>query len=110
MKIELKFAELQTPLFLSGTNHGLKIDNVKRSVRLVYDRAEKELHVLHAGEVAIIPTTNVVSMTPVNSNELGYTAVEKKAAPQAPSTNKTNGKVKAQVSDPVRDAVYGKGN
>ncbi len=67
MRIDLKFAELHSPLFLAGTNLQLKLDPTKRTgLKLVYDRAEKELLVTWNGETAIVPTTNVSSMTPAD--------------------------------------------
>lgn len=65
MRINLTFAELHTPLFHGGRNFGLKLDNNKFSgITLIYDRTEKELWITHNNKTAIIPTSNVVSMTP----------------------------------------------
>ncbi len=68
MKVELEFAELHNPLFLSGTNLQLKLmpDGVKHGragLHIHYDRAEKELIVEFNGKTAIVPATNVSSMT-----------------------------------------------
>ncbi len=67
-KINLKFAELHTSLFLNGKNFGLKLDpcgspDKFNGIKLIYDREFKELHVVWGKETAIIPSSNVVSMT-----------------------------------------------
>lgn len=65
MRIELNFAELHNPLFLNGTNLQMKLDPSKRQeLFLIYDRVEKELLVYYKSALAIVPTTNVSSMTP----------------------------------------------
>lgn len=62
-QINIKFAELHNPLFLAGKNHGMKLDPSKVSdMRLVYDRAEKELLVHWNGEIGIVPSSNVSCM------------------------------------------------
>lgn len=67
MKIALSFAELHTPLFLGGRNFGLKLSKDKfSSLELSYDQTKKELWVTNEGKTAIIPTSNVVSMTPAD--------------------------------------------
>ncbi len=64
-KIELRFAELHSPLFLAGTNLQMKLDPRNRTgLSLVYDRAEKELLVTYNDAMAIVPISNVSSMTP----------------------------------------------
>lgn len=63
-KIKLKYAELHTALFLAGTNLGLKLDPRQRSgLEIEYDRTEKELWVHWNGGFALVPSTNVASMT-----------------------------------------------
>lgn len=62
--VEIGFAELHNALFLGGKNHGLKLDPHRYpTLKLVYDRAEKELIVSWNQETAIIPSSNVASMT-----------------------------------------------
>lgn len=79
MKIDLRFAELHAPLFMSdekhqGKNFGMKLDAKKHSgIRMLYDTDTQTLHISHGGLDAIIPATNVVSMMP---------APVEKAAPQ----------------------------
>lgn len=64
-QIELKFAELHNSLFLSGKNFGLKLDPGKlHGLKLIYDRAEKELLVHWGQDIGIIPISNVASMVP----------------------------------------------
>src|ERR1017187_6539760 len=72
MLIPLSFAELHNPLFVAGTNMQLKLDPIKRTgLVLVYDRTEKELLVTYNGTLAIVPCSNVASMTPTDPNVLG---------------------------------------
>lgn len=77
--LSIKYAELHTSLFLSGTNLGLKLITSglgkRTGLSLSYDRPNKELLVTFNGNTAIVPTTNVVSMVPGDSG-----------AEEAPST------------------------
>lgn len=64
MKVDISFAELHNALFFGGKNHGLKLDPYKCSdLSLIYDRGEKELLVTWKNETAIVPSSNVASMT-----------------------------------------------
>lgn len=103
MNIELKFAELHIPLFLAGINFGTKLDTVKRPIKLIYDRKEKEMIIFHNGIVGIIPASNLATMTPVNPAELiqlyGLDQVKQPAPVQAATP--TRGRPKAQVSTPT---------
>lgn len=63
--MELKFVELHTPIFLAGTNMGLKLDPGKRQgLKLEYYRDMQELHVFYKDEMAIVPLPNVASLVP----------------------------------------------
>ena len=70
--LPLKFAQLHTTLFLAGTDHGLKLygspGRSKTTVSMTYDRLNRELLVFYKGETAIIPSSNVASMTPMESS------------------------------------------
>ncbi len=91
MTIEIEFAELHNPLFLAGTNLQLKLEPAKRTgLKLEYDRAEKELLVTYNGKTAIVPTTNVSSMTPAT----------KPVVIAVPSQQAA-----ANMSDPERDKI-----
>jgi hypothetical protein len=108
MKIKLKFSELHNPLFLAGTNLQLKLDPTKRQgMTLIYDREEKELLVYWNNEVAIIPSSNVSSMTPVDPTILG-TLPKAEVKPQ-PKPAPTGKPIRAQVQDPTRDVVFSNG-
>lgn len=106
--IKTKFAQLHTALFLAGTNFGLNIDAEKgrfKGLNMVWDRENKELHVFHKDDVAVIPSSNVASVIPFNKLDLGslapkaeITVVEVKAPP-------VTKKLKAQVSTPT-DHVF----
>jgi hypothetical protein len=100
MKLELEFAELHTPLFLGGKNFGLKLHSVKPGdPELIYDQSEKELHVTHNKKMAIIPISNVVSMTPSQGPRIEPVKKEF-TAPK---------KIKAQVSTPMDHVFAGEG-
>jgi hypothetical protein len=61
--LELKFAELHSPLFLAGCNLSVKLDPARRvGLELNYIRKFGELHVKWNGETAMVPVTNIVSM------------------------------------------------
>lgn len=63
--MELKFCEVHTPLFLAGTNLGLKLDPSKRTGLLLnYSRKDQELEVEWNGEKGYVPSTNVVIFVP----------------------------------------------
>jgi hypothetical protein len=124
MKIELSFAELHTALFLAGTNLGLKLNKThtglgqRQGLYLLYDRENKELLVYWNKSLAIVPSTNVASMTPVDPEVLGTYPVQDEVKPVkaiTPRPNQTikevdatvnntvkkSGKVNAQVSTPT---------
>lgn len=98
-KIDLKFAELHNALFLAGKNFGLKLDPSKLAgLKLVYDRAEKELLVHWGEEVGIVPSSNIASM------------VAGIAIAKAPSVHPiAAGKIVAQVSSPMDHVFAGPG-
>lgn len=106
MNIDLKFAELQTPLFLAGTNFGVKLDTSKRTeLKLVYDRTEKELMICYKGEISFQPTSNVANMVPVTSTEWikkywPNADLKKPTVAHAPTTP-SKGRPKAQVATPT---------
>lgn len=100
--MKLKFAELHKPLFLAGTNLGEKLDIGKRTIELVYDRDHQELQVTYNAQTAIVPVSNVASMTPMSSG-----ALEEQAAPKAIAAPLTP--IKAQVSTP-QDHVFKTGS
>lgn len=121
MKLKLTFAELHTPLFLGGKNLGLKLSNTPlTNLDLVYDQIEKELWVTYNGKIGIIPTSNVVSMTPhtvsliKNDEELCGVEVEKPKEPKPLHPMKRPKKIQghdysdAQVSTPTSH-VFGEG-
>lgn len=122
MKIEIEFAELHNPLFLAGTNLQLKLpqDQHKSRLKMQYDREHKELHVFYGGKMAIVPSSNVASMTPktlVNQIEPGQTPVpmeldrkklqveQEKVVPQTQARGATTAKAQhlksAQVQTPM---------
>jgi len=100
--IDIEFAELHNPLFLAGTNLQMKLDPNKRTgLKLQYSREYKELHVTWLERTAIVPTTNVSSMTPYEKQG----AVEPVAVP-ARSMFK---KITAQVDTPMSHVFAGPG-
>ena len=132
MKIELVFAELHTALFLAGTNLGLKLNKThtglgqRTGLHLIYDREEKELLVYWNKSLAIVPSTNVASMTPANPEVLGDLPAEldvkpvmaitprpnqtlKEVATTVNTTKTKSGKTNAQVSTPTGHVFEGPG-
>lgn len=63
--IELKFCEVHTPLFLAGTNLGIKLDPTRRGgIALKYNEDMRRLEVTYNGETGWVPETNVAIMVP----------------------------------------------
>src|ERR1700692_4784279 len=61
--IDIKYAEAHNPLFLAGKNLHTKLDPGKlATLKLQYDRTEKELLVHWGGEIGIIPSSNIACM------------------------------------------------
>ncbi len=106
MKIEMKLVQLHTNLFLSSTNLLDKLDIKRAGLKLVYDSDEKELIVYFNAEMAIIPMSNVASMTPVNC--VPYGMEEKPKEVKALGGNIHAHNSKAQVSSPT-DHVFAEG-
>ncbi len=105
MKLEIEFAELHNPLFLAGTNLQMKLDPTKRTgLKLEYDRAEKELLVTYNGRMAIVPSANVSSMTPVATDPALYAKIgtDMSLAPKVKPT--------AQVASPTDHVFAGPGH
>lgn len=133
MKIELSFAELHTALFLAGTNLGLKLNKThtglgqRQGLHLIYDREQKELLVYWNKSLAIVPSTNVASMTPVDSEVVGAYPDQQEMKPVQAITPRPNqtlkqvestvektkakaGKINAQVSSPTDHVFKGEGH
>ena len=111
MIINLTFAELHTPLFLNGKNWGVKLDVAaahRGKIELHYDRAEKELHVKAGPKLAIIPLSNVVSMTPAPEGLDSLESISKMEFVPKPKPG-TPGKIKAQASTPMDHVFNGIG-
>ena len=102
-QIELSFAELHTSLFLAGTNLGLKLQPTNRQIKLIYN-CHRELLVFFNNHIAIVPLSNVASMTPKDMADLD----EEAFVPEAPKPIKPGKPVKAQVSTP-QDHVFAEG-
>ncbi len=99
--IQIKMAELHSPMFLVKKNLGTKLDRERpgmSSLKLQYDRKEKELLVTWEGQTAIVPATNVVSM-------MEGEPISHLNAVQAPK-----GKIEAQVSTPQSHVFAGEGH
>lgn len=111
--IELTFAELHTPLFLGGTNWQLKLDiknTAKGKLSLAYDRENHELIVKANGHIAIIPTSNVVSMTPMPEGLIAQTQhLAEPLVDLVVNPPKPKGRPKAQASTPMDHAHKGLG-
>lgn len=110
MKIKIRFAELHTPLFLAGTNLTAKLDTVnnnRREIFLQYDTEMAKLHVVFNEHLCLIPDGNIASMTVDDPTALLYAFGPTKKPEVKLSATPPKGKVKAQVSHPVEDLVYG---
>lgn len=126
MQIELSYAELHTPIIVGGKNLNLKLDTVKLTgLKLLYDRAEKELLVTYNNVTAIVPSPTVIQMIPAGqgkpvAQETGLSESllaqaepptqeqkEKQAAQAA--IQKAAGLGKAQVSTPTSHVFEGVG-
>lgn len=104
MKIELEFAELHNPLFLNGTNLGMKLTPaLKGGLKIAYDRTEKELLVQFNGKTAIVPVSNVSSMTPVA--KAAQAPVEQPKSIQQPTSIEQEMDFKASVERQKMEAM-----
>lgn len=97
MRTKVEFAELQTPLFLAGKNHGLKLFNTSGTA-LEYDEEKRQLFVHFAGKVSRIPEPNIASFIEATGNK----------KEEAQAHRPPQGRVKAQVSTP-QDHVFSDG-
>ncbi len=70
MKVE--FAELHSPLFHGGKNHGLKL-KAGGDLELDYDRAERELRITYKGQHTYAPSTSIQNYTPLEQSAPGLT-------------------------------------
>ena len=104
MKVDVKFAELHSPLFLNGKNCGLKIFN-KDQIKIVYDTEEKELLVTYMGKTAHLPSTSVHSWEEFTESDKPK-GVGQPAAEQLPK----RGRPSAQASTPTGHVFEGPGN
>lgn len=112
MRVNLTYLELHNPLFLSG-NLGAKIDpKNKGGIKMEYDFELVSAIVQYGGRIALIPSSNIASMTldpAVAADVLGIksSTVTPKLAPEEkpfkshPSVADISNK--AQVSNPTTD-------
>lgn len=97
--IKLKQAQLHGPIFVGGKNQTERLKTEKNDgLTMFYDRKEKELHVTWGGETAIVPSTNIMSMVPMEAV---------KVAPVEPTKIQTN--LSAQVDTPQSHVFAGAG-
>jgi hypothetical protein len=95
-KIQLSFAELHNGLFLAGTNHGTKLQITKNNVQLVYDDEAQTLFVKFKNAIAIVPNSNVASMTPINADPFQLYFKPFTEVPVAPITH-VNHPIRANI-------------
>jgi hypothetical protein len=119
--LNIKFAELAVPLFHAGINLSSKLETGKRGVKLEYDVVRGFLYVTVNNKTALIPYSNIASMSlpdeqPVHAEAtpkpIAKSASVPLASPRAaaiPTTPAAKTASPAQVSDPVRDGVFGAG-
>jgi hypothetical protein len=115
--MECRKIKLHSPVFVGGKNFSTELD-AGAVAQLKLEHVEEKHHFTaeFGGEMIRIPETNVSSWSyvddPGKAPKPGRPTSE-----QAPATTRAvaqaapaRAKVKAQVSDPTRDAVFGKGN
>lgn len=99
MRTPIKWAELHSPLFLAGSNLGLKLDPKGRvGLSMEYDEEKRHLYVTYNNKTARVPEPSILSM-----NEGSNDAVPEKPKPVVVS------KVVAQVSSPQDHVFAGPG-
>ncbi len=82
MRTEIVWAELHGPLFLAGTNLGMKLDPKGRSgIKMEYDEQKRHLYVTYNSKTCRIPETSVLSMvehvadvTPITREQIAAAA------------------------------------
>ena len=108
MKVEVGFIHFHGPLFFARKNWKEKIDSrVDKSpegypIHMEYDRAEKELRISCDKYESFIPSSNIVSYSPLK-------AIAKVPVVQPTSGASANPKITAQVSGPHDHVFAGKG-
>jgi len=102
MKLDLEFVELHAPLFINGTNFGLKLyadpKKNKGPVTLWYDTDLRHTFVIFKDKVAMIE--NTASMTLSNPEQVGLALSSHPVLNQLAAQPLPNTTVKAQVSGP----------
>lgn len=106
MKVSVRFAEIHSPLFHAGKNHGQKFIDGKAGVSLSYDQEAKELLVEYEGRTAHIPSTSVLCYEEANT----LVSAVAEAPTKGLSAALPKGKVKAQVSGPHDHVFKGPGH
>lgn len=109
--IDLKEAKLHDALFLAGTNLQQKLEpSLRKGLVLQYNRKEKELLVTYKDETAILPTTNVASMTPRNPEDAFTVPSRVRLAEPSPLIQQgIVPKFSAQVDTPMSHVFAGPG-
>lgn len=102
--IPIQIAQLHSPIFVGGKNFSDKLQPLLiAGLQINYDRKEKELLIDYKGIKAIVPATNIVSMTPM-------TEEIKKGAVEAPVLIPVAvNKVTAQYESPMSHVFAGPG-
>jgi len=101
-QIALEYVKVKDGFNLSGKNFTGSITSERSGdPDLIYDRETKEVRIFNNGKMAIVPISNVISMTP-KSNVKSIPVQES----QAPVHGK---KIKAQVSSPTMHVFEGSG-
>ena len=109
-EVEVKFAELHSPLFLGGMNFGLKLDTAKRpDMKLWLATLENQLVLVVQYKEHTTVVQSFSHAQPVNSTEIGFEPLLKLAKP-TPPVKQTHHPMKtgiasAQVSTP-QDHVF----
>ena len=98
MRTEIEWAELHSPLFLSGTNLGMKLDPKKRmGLKMAYDEDKKHLYVTYNGATTRVPEPSILNMVELGDQVTPTIVHEPKVIKRV---------ISAQVSGP-QDHVFG---
>lgn len=90
MMIDIVFAVLHNPLFLSGCNLKDRLDanpkSGKLGLKLQYDTEKKWLVVSYNGKACFVPESNLASVEPVNAKDIGVDLTKVLTAPPQQAT------------------------
>jgi hypothetical protein len=72
-RIEMSFVEFHNPFFMQGTNLGTKLFAKQKNATLFYDLDHSFMIITFKGRVALVPSTNIISMDVIDYSSLDIT-------------------------------------